>query len=74
VWWDINLTAGENWREVIDAADAVIMIWTPHSITSYVAHPAIQAVGEICNPIPIPPPRDIELGSGPVSGYTGIQF
>ncbi len=38
VWWDTNLTAGEVFREVIDreldAADAVIVIWTPHSVGS----------------------------------------
>jgi TIR domain len=38
VWWDANLTSGEIFREAIDeqldAADAVIVIWTPHSISS----------------------------------------
>jgi TIR domain len=38
VWWDTNLTAGEIFRKTIDreinAADAVIVIWTPHSVTS----------------------------------------
>jgi hypothetical protein len=38
VWWDTNLTSGENFREVIDreldAADAVIVIWTPQSVSS----------------------------------------
>jgi hypothetical protein len=38
VWWDTNLTAGEIFRDVIDreldAADAVIVIWTPHSVAS----------------------------------------
>jgi hypothetical protein len=38
VWWDTNLTAGEVFREVIDreldAADAVIVIWTAHSVAS----------------------------------------
>jgi hypothetical protein len=38
VWWDMNLTAGENYREIIDrwldAADAAIVIWTPHSVSS----------------------------------------
>jgi hypothetical protein len=38
VWWDTNLTSGENFRKVIDreldAADAVIVIWTPHSVAS----------------------------------------
>jgi signal transduction histidine kinase len=38
VWWDTNLTSGEVFREVIDreldAADAVIVIWTVHSIVS----------------------------------------
>ena len=36
VWWDTNLTSGEVFREVIDrelaAADAVIVIWTAHSV------------------------------------------
>jgi hypothetical protein len=38
VWWDTNLTSGEVFREVIDrelaAADAVIVIWTAHSVAS----------------------------------------
>ncbi len=38
VWWDTNLTAGEMFREVndreLDAADAVIVIWTAHSVAS----------------------------------------
>lgn len=38
VWWDTNLTSGEVFREVIDreldAADAVIVIWTQQSIAS----------------------------------------
>jgi len=38
VWWDSSLTPGEVFREVIDreldAAHAVIVIWTPASITS----------------------------------------
>ncbi len=38
VWWDTNLTLGEVFREVIDrelaAADAVIVIWTAHSVAS----------------------------------------
>jgi len=38
VWWDTNLTSGEVFREVIDreldAADAVIVIWTSHSVAS----------------------------------------
>ncbi|MGO9486093.1 MAG: toll/interleukin-1 receptor domain-containing protein [Rhodomicrobium sp.] len=38
VWWDRNLTSGEVFREVIDrelaAADAVIVIWTAHSVAS----------------------------------------
>jgi hypothetical protein len=38
VWWDTDLTSGEDWREVInreiDAAKAAIVIWTPESITS----------------------------------------
>jgi hypothetical protein len=38
VWWDTDLTAGEDFRDVIDreleAADAVIVIWTGHSIES----------------------------------------
>ena len=38
VWWDANLTSGERFRDAIDreieAADAAIVIWTPHSITS----------------------------------------
>ncbi|MFZ1107129.1 MAG: toll/interleukin-1 receptor domain-containing protein [Rhodomicrobium sp.] len=38
VWWDTNLTAGEVFREVIDreldAADAVIVIWTANSVAS----------------------------------------
>jgi tetratricopeptide (TPR) repeat protein len=38
VWWDANLTAGEIFRDVIDreldAADAVIVIWTEHSVAS----------------------------------------
>jgi hypothetical protein len=38
VWWDTDLTPGQIFREVIDreldAADAVIVIWTAHSVTS----------------------------------------
>jgi TIR domain len=38
VWWDTNLTPGEIFREVIDReldeADAVIVIWTLHSVSS----------------------------------------
>jgi hypothetical protein len=38
VWWDTNLTAGEVFRDTIDreldAADAVIVIWTAHSVAS----------------------------------------
>ncbi len=38
VWWDTNLTSGEVFRDVIDselnAADAVIVIWTRHSVSS----------------------------------------
>ena len=38
VWWDTNLTSGEVFREVIDrelaAADAVIVIWSAHSVAS----------------------------------------
>jgi TIR domain len=38
VWWDTNLTSGEIFREVIDrelnAAKAVIVIWTAHSVAS----------------------------------------
>ncbi len=38
VWWDTNLNAGEVFRKVIDreldAADAVIVIWTPNSVAS----------------------------------------
>jgi formylglycine-generating enzyme required for sulfatase activity len=38
VWWDANLTAGELFREIIDreldAAKAVIVIWTPQSVSS----------------------------------------
>jgi hypothetical protein len=38
VWWDTNLTSGETFREVIDreldAAKAVIVIWTAHSVTA----------------------------------------
>jgi TIR domain len=38
VWWDTNLTSGEIFREVIDqeldAADAVIVIWTADSVDS----------------------------------------
>ncbi len=38
VWWDADLTAGEVFREVIDreldAADAVIVMWTAHSVAS----------------------------------------
>jgi formylglycine-generating enzyme required for sulfatase activity len=38
VWWDTNLTSGENFRKVIErelnSADAVIVIWTPQSISS----------------------------------------
>jgi hypothetical protein len=38
VWWDTNLTSGEIFRDVIDreleAAKAVIVIWTAHSVAS----------------------------------------
>ena len=38
VWWDTNLTSGEVFRKVIDrelaAADAVIVIWSAHSVAS----------------------------------------
>jgi formylglycine-generating enzyme required for sulfatase activity len=38
VWWDTNLTSGEIFREIIDrelnAADAVIVIWTHQSVSS----------------------------------------
>lgn len=38
VWWDAHVTAGETFREIIDreldAAGAVIVIWTPASIGS----------------------------------------
>jgi formylglycine-generating enzyme required for sulfatase activity len=38
VWWDTDLTAGETFREAIDrelnAAKAVIVIWTAHSVAS----------------------------------------
>jgi formylglycine-generating enzyme required for sulfatase activity len=38
VWWDTDLTAGEIFRDVIDreldAAKAVIVIWTKHSVAS----------------------------------------
>ena len=38
VWWDANLTSGELFRDVIDreldAAKAVIVIWTAHLVAS----------------------------------------
>jgi hypothetical protein len=38
VWWDTDLLSGQRFRDVIDrqldVADAVIVIWTPHSIYS----------------------------------------
>ena len=38
VWWDPEIRAGENYRDVIlrelDAAKAVIVIWTKHSVKS----------------------------------------
>ena len=38
VWWDTSLEPGQVFRDVIDreldAADAVIVIWTPHSVAS----------------------------------------
>lgn len=38
VWWDASLLSGEDYRKVIlrelDAAKAVVVIWTPNSITS----------------------------------------
>jgi adenylate cyclase len=38
VWWDTNLTSGEIFSDIIeqelDAAKAVIVIWTVHSVAS----------------------------------------
>src|SRR3984893_18465507 len=38
VWWDTELVSGETYRDVLDreleAADVVVVIWTPSSVRS----------------------------------------
>jgi TIR domain len=68
VWWDTDLTAGEVFREVIDreldAADAVIVIWTLQSVTSKWVIAEAEHADRDCKLIPVRT-SDVEPGRIP---------